>query len=266
MGIPVGEETLYTLLFADDQVIIASDEDDSSYMVRHLQEEYQKWGLTINTSKTEYLVVGEEHVDDLDLGTTKIRHCNSYKYLGVTISSKGKSREDIINKIAQGKRVIRQLNSVLWNNKVTKRTKTTIYKTIVESISTYGSETWELNKRDKERLLALEMDFWRRSSGISRIERVRNERIREIMEVEGTILDTIDTKRLLWYGHLERMDNTRWPKKVWQWIPPERRKRGRPPRRWREDVQEAMDSRGLQEGDWVDRQRWKLGSERRRQP
>lgn len=29
-GIPIGDETLYILLFAEDQVIIAADEDDSS--------------------------------------------------------------------------------------------------------------------------------------------------------------------------------------------------------------------------------------------
>lgn len=41
MGIPVGQELLYTLLFADNQVLIASDREDSSYTFR-LHEEYTK--------------------------------------------------------------------------------------------------------------------------------------------------------------------------------------------------------------------------------
>lgn len=266
MGVPIDDETLYTLFFADDQVIVAADKEYSSYMVRKLKEEYERFGLTINTTKTEYLVVGERNEEDLDIEATKIRHCKAFKYLGVTISEDGKSTNDINNKIGQGKRAIRQLNSIIRSDKITRTTKSRIYKSVVESITTYGCETWELNKRDKDRLLALEMDFWRRSSGFSRLDHVRNETIRRTMQVEESILDAIETKQLRWYGHLERMADTRWPKRIWNWHPPERRKRGRPPRSWKTNIQEAMYARGLREGDWLDRDSWRLRSGKRRQP
>lgn len=266
MGIPVGGEIMYTLLFADDQVIVAGDMDDLSYMLRKLKDEYEKWGLKINMSKTEYLKVGDDELEDIEIETEKIKGCKTFKYLGVTLSCNGKSSDDINNKIGQGKRAIRQLNPILWNDKIKKRTKQIIYSSVVESITTYGAEVWELNKRERDRLLALEMDFWRRSSGISKLEHVRNERIRDIMGVKRNIIDKIETKRLLWYGHLERMEEFRWPKLIWKWIPPERRKRGRPPRSWAQDVQDAMAARGLQEGDWDDREKWRSGSEMRRQP
>jgi hypothetical protein len=54
MGIPIGEQTLYTLLFADDQVIVAADAEDVSYMTRKLKQKFTKWGLEINMSKTKY--------------------------------------------------------------------------------------------------------------------------------------------------------------------------------------------------------------------
>lgn len=31
------------------------------------------------------------------------------------------------------------------------------------------------------------------------------------MRVEKIVIDSIETKRLLWYEHLERMNETRWP-------------------------------------------------------
>lgn len=259
MGIPVGDHVLSTLLFADDQVVISADVDDACYMLRKLQEEYAKWGLRINLSKTEHLTVGEP-ATDLMLGNDKVNACNKYKYLGVTFSEAGSSVDDINNKIAQGKRAIRALNTVLWNNKVKRETKTTIYKTILESICTYGSEVWELTGRNKARLKALEMDYWRRSCGVSRLEHITNEEIRRRMEVDGTIIDTIENKRLLWYGHMQRMTNERWPKRVWDWVPPNRRKRGRPRRSWNMDVQEAMTARGLREEEWNNRGSWRLGS------
>jgi hypothetical protein len=42
MGTPIGEQTLYTLLFADDQVIVAADAEDVSFMTRKLKEEFTK--------------------------------------------------------------------------------------------------------------------------------------------------------------------------------------------------------------------------------
>ncbi|XP_030753978.1 uncharacterized protein LOC115880821 [Sitophilus oryzae] len=121
MGIPVGKDTLYTLLFANDQVLIARDRDDSSYMFRKLHEEYSKWGLTINTKKTEYMVVGDDEREDLDVGIGIIKNVCTFKYLGVTFTTNGKSTQDIANKVGQGKRVIGQLNSLLWSDKISQK-------------------------------------------------------------------------------------------------------------------------------------------------
>ena len=42
---------VYSLNFADDQVLLAQDHDDMEYMARKLKEEYEKWGLAINLEK-----------------------------------------------------------------------------------------------------------------------------------------------------------------------------------------------------------------------
>ncbi|KAJ4447420.1 hypothetical protein ANN_09427 [Periplaneta americana] len=47
-----------------------------------------------------------------------IENSESFKYLDVTLNSQAKSDEDMNNKIGQGKRAIRQLNTLLWNDKV----------------------------------------------------------------------------------------------------------------------------------------------------
>jgi len=70
---------------------------------------------------------------------------------------------EIDYKIIHGRKAIGKLNSMLWNYKITMKTKKMIFSTIVESIVTYGSETWEINKRNEKRMKALEMDFWRRA-------------------------------------------------------------------------------------------------------
>jgi len=56
MGITVQNTTLYTLQFADDQVVLAGDKDDLWYMTRKLKETYEKWGLDMNLNKTQILM------------------------------------------------------------------------------------------------------------------------------------------------------------------------------------------------------------------
>ena len=70
----------------------------------------------------------------------------------------------------------------------------------------------------------------RRSARKSKMERRKNEGIKEIMGVKGKpdIIDIVEKKRLQWYGHVKRMPEERIPKLIMEWIPLERRKRGRP--------------------------------------
>jgi hypothetical protein len=83
------------------------------------------------------------------------------------------------------------------------------------------------------------------------MERIKNEYIKEIMGVKGKpdIIDTIEKKRLQWYGHVKRMAEERIPL-IMEWIPRERRKRGRPRKTWMEGVQTAMTSRNLEPDQW----------------
>jgi len=78
------------------------------------------------------------------------------------------------------------------------------------------------------------MDVIRRSTRKSRIERIKNEHIKEIMGVKEKpdIIDIIEMKRLQWYGHVKRMQEDRLAKLITEWIPGERRKRGRPRKTW----------------------------------
>ena len=46
------QDTKYTLLFADDQVSITQEYENMEFIVRKLLEEYEKWGLKINSERT----------------------------------------------------------------------------------------------------------------------------------------------------------------------------------------------------------------------
>jgi len=91
------------------------------------------------------------------------------------------------------------------------------------------------------------MDFWRRSARISRKDKIRNNIIKQKMNVTWSLLDNIKTKRLQWYGHVHRMEEGRLPKEVMKWRPPGRRKRGRPKLTWTEGIRGLMGEKELME-------------------
>ena len=59
------------------------------------------------------------------------------------------------------------------------------------------------------------------------------------------------------------MPEQRLPKLIMEWIPIERKKKGRPKKIWMEGVQEAMAVRGLEADQWMDREAWRLVSGRK---
>ena len=73
------------------------------------------------------------------------------------------------------------------------------------------------------------------------------------------IVKWIKGQRISWLGHVERMEEDRMPKKKFiqelEW----RRRRGRPRRRWKEEVQRDLEVLGV--GRWrelvTDRKKWK---------
>ena len=153
MGVDLGDVCLYTLQFADDQVIMASDKGDLEYMTRKLQEEYKRWGLEINTLKTKYLPIGAE-LSNIQLDNEEIESCKEYTYLGVIFDTTGKDDKEIKKRITQAKRTIGCLNGVFWSTEIGKKRKFNIYETLVKSSLLYGAETWRITEANQRKLEA----------------------------------------------------------------------------------------------------------------
>jgi hypothetical protein len=57
------------------------------------------------------------------------------------------------------------------------------------------------------------------------------------MGVTQTILDTMESNMLKWYGHVLRMEDNIWPKRIMTGSP-EGKRRGRPEMKWEREVEE----------------------------
>ncbi|KAK7871179.1 hypothetical protein R5R35_002418 [Gryllus longicercus] len=70
------------------------------------------------------------------------------------------------------------------------------------------------------------------------MDKVKNEKIKRKAEVSFNIIDTMEVKRRKWYGHMQRMNEERWPKILWKLRPATQRRHRLS---WGEGVDEAME-------------------------
>jgi len=97
MGLEIQDTTIYSMLFADDQLLIAHDYEDLEYITRKLIEEYELRGLKLNVNKTKYMAIGDTLRDlQLEDGKRIISHVNEYNCLGVRMT-KDENHEPEIN-------------------------------------------------------------------------------------------------------------------------------------------------------------------------
>jgi hypothetical protein len=89
MGLEL-QDTIYSVIFADDQILIAHDYEDLEYITRNLIDKYEYWGLKLNVKKTKYMAIGDTSRDlQLEDGKGTISHVSEYVYLGVRITKVG---------------------------------------------------------------------------------------------------------------------------------------------------------------------------------
>ena len=99
----------------------------------------------------------------------------------------------------------------------------------------FGSEAWVLRKREEQRLEAAQTKFLRHLLGIKRLDKEKNQYIREKTGAQN-IVKEIKLYQKKWLQHVQRMDTNRIPKQALRYRSKGRRNIGRPKKRWRDQL------------------------------
>jgi len=104
---------------------------------------------------------------------------------------------------------------------------------------TYASETWVMKETIIQKLLVFERKNLRRIFGSTKeneIWRIKtNEELDKLMKHKN-IVNYIKAERLSWFGHVQRMPDTRTIKKIFNWNFLTKRTQGRPKYRWEDNI------------------------------
>ena len=98
------------------------------------------------------------------------------------------------------------------------------------------------------------MDFWRRAASVSSQLQVSGQR----KNGSNTILGRLVKNILRWNGHVVRMGDKKWPRKIMTWSPEGSRGRGLPEMKCEKEVELELKKRNLTSGDTVNWQLWRL--------
>jgi hypothetical protein len=111
------------------------------------------------------------------------------------------------------------LQKFFKNKNISRKLKLRLKNTIIDKTLTYASETWTLTKRDRKQLNAFKRKVYRRILGPVYDSEKQNWRILTNKEIyasvkKPTVIETITLNRLCWFGHVQRMEENRIPKRV----------------------------------------------------
>ena len=139
---------------------------------------------------------------------------------------------------------------------VSLKLKSKLYRSSVQSVMVYASETWAMKVGDEQRLERNENAMLRWMCGVSKKDRISSKELRDRLSLEG-VLEVIKRSGLRWFGHVERKEKDDWVSACRELEVDGVRGRGRPMKTWRECVNTDMKSLGLVSGVAQDRVAWR---------
>ena len=259
-GVRVGGELLKDVKFADDQAMVAQSENDLQKLMDVLSKTGKRYDMKINVMKTKVMRVCRNGSDQEGGNVLKImidgeviEQVKHFRYLGSLISEDGTCEAEIQGRIAMAKDAFNRRRELLTKH-MNRDLKKRIIKSVVWSLALYGSETWTLRKKEREKLEAFEMWTWRNMEKISWQEHKTNEYVLEAVGEKRKFLDTIMERKRKWLGHILRGDSL--VKDVLEGRLEGRRGRGRPRIMLLDDIK-GEDSYASLKRRAMDRESWK---------
>ncbi|XP_070031549.1 uncharacterized protein, partial [Nicotiana tomentosiformis] len=165
--------------------------------------------------------------------------------------------EDVTHRIGAGWMKWRLASGVLCDKKVLPKLKGKFYKVVVRPTMLYDAECWPVKIAHVQKMKVAEMRLLRWMCGHTRLDRIRNEVIRDKVGVTP-IEDNMREARLRRFGHVKRR-STDAPVRRCERLTLEglRRGRGRPKKRWGEVIRQDMAQLQLTEDMTLERKVWR---------
>ena len=135
-----------------------------------------------------------------------LEEADQFRYLGSVIAANGGVEADVRHRVNEGCKVLGALKRVMKNRGLGMNVKKVLYEKVVVPAVMYGSESGGMKVNQRQKVNVFEMKCLRSMTGVSRLDRDRNEVVRARTGVRRELAARIDMNVLRWFGYEERMD------------------------------------------------------------
>ena len=169
------------------------------------------------------------------IGGEQLEKVDNFQYLGRTINNSNNDLKAVDKLISKGWNAFNKVNSILRSKTTPTISKKKTIETYILPSVLYGSKTITWRKDLLKKIETFQNDVMRACLNRRRIGRLPINDLLQRTKLR-TIGSLIKQRKLSWYGHMKRSNLP--VRLVFEGMIPEKRRRGRPTRRWRDDIRE----------------------------
>ena len=145
--------------YADDTTLMAESEEELKSLLMKVKGESEKVGLKLNIQKTKIMASGP--ITSWRIDGETIKTVTDFIFLGSKITADGDCSPEIKRHLLLGRKVMKNLDSILKSRDITLCTKVHIVKAVVFPVVIPRCERWTIKKTDHQRIDAFELWCWR---------------------------------------------------------------------------------------------------------
>ncbi len=259
-GIRLGGETITDKGYADDAGILTETIEEMNMILNKLQINSEKYGLTINLAKTKVMLIGDHSKSDgtippVQMCNKNIELVTQFEYLGRVLSNAADDEAAVVMRIGRGWDAFNKVKPIVISRHISMASKPKTIEMYVMPAMLYAAETitWKPKLQQKVTVFQNHLMRW-----MCRKKLIDKMPIRELLRITKLVpvMSTIRARKLRWYGHIRRSNLP--VRTSVEGIIQGKRKRGRPQRRWRDDIAE-WSARNINDRNALvrDREKWR---------
>ena len=152
----------------------------------------------------------EAYVDEI-----RLEHVSEFKYLRCVLDESGTDGAECSRKMTSGRRVAASIRSLVNARNLQLQCSRVLHEILLVPVLIYGTEIMLWKEKERSRVRPVQMNNLRGFLGIRRGDRIPDPWIRKLYEVMKGLDERIYEGVLRWFGHVERMERDRIPKRVY---------------------------------------------------
>ena len=238
-SISIGGRSLPEMRYADDTVLLSSTPEGLEKMILSVKQHSENQNLFLNAKKTKIMRSDKtERATNIVISGDTIEEVTDFDYLGSLLAQNGECLKEIKRRLGMASKKLKNMKK-LWKGN-SEKTKLKFIRSLIFPIATYGSETWSIGKAAEKKINSFELRCYRRVLRIPWTDKRTNKSVLEqIGNVpENWLQNTIMRQKLKFFGHIKRHECLE--RDIYEGLVEGKRGRGRPKRRWSQDITERL--------------------------